>query len=342
MRFTSLALLAVVVLYNVHTLAGTELGRVSSSRSLLDIPPLEKVQASCRTKAKATLFVASGRARVSTVSSCAAFASSISSIKEVWDDYLKTIKLKPNATCTVVKIQDVIDLCAQSVAKVYASARGEVDVDGLGEGCFDAESDGDAFAKSFAYVFVNMWLGVTDGLTSAEAEAQVAALTNAFAAVWAGAKASACQKNTGSISDAQESYAAQVKLGIACVFAEVAVKLCKEAYIGNATAEGCDVCKEGELEKYFVATESSANAEVCSNTVTVVDVTEGNATTSDIEPVPCTKKHKICCDEFFKGQKMCLCGRRCKLAPHENFKGVWVNEDKKAKFSCYCEEYKRP
>lgn len=171
---------------------------------------------------------------------------------------MKTIKLKPNASCTVAKIEDVISLCAQSVAKVYASAQGEVDVKGLGKGCFEAESDGDAFAKSFAYVFVNMWLGVTDGLTSAEAEAQVAALTYALSEVWAGAKAAACQKGTGNVSDSDESYAAQVKIGIACVFAEVAVKLCKEAYIGNATAESCDVCKEGGKQTSFQAPNSSS------------------------------------------------------------------------------------
>lgn len=201
-------------------------------------------------------------------------------------------------------------MCAQSVAKVYTSAQGEIDIKGnSAAACFQATADGDAFAQSFAYVFVNMWLGVVENTTSAEAEAQVAALAFALAEVWAGAKAAACQKNTGSVSDAEESYAAQVKVAIACVFAEVAVKLCKESYIGKAGIDSCDVCKEGELESFFVATESSAAARVCSSTQNVIDITKGNAKIEERDPVPCEGKPKTCCDAIYKDQDTCLCGR---------------------------------
>lgn len=230
-------------------------------------------------------------------------------MKKVWDDYIRTIKLHPDQKCTVVEIEKVLQACAAAVAKVYTSAQGSIKIHGHGKACVDAKAEGDAYAKSYAYVFVNLWLGVTDGLSAAEAEAQVEAIAFALADVWAKASVSACQKGSGYVAVGEQSYAAQVRVALACVFAEVSVKLCKESYIGKASYDKCGVCKEGELEKHYVATQSDANVRACSSTKTLKDVAVGNAGTGDDKGELCKGDYAPCCGDFYKGAKSCICGR---------------------------------
>ena len=152
----------------------------------------------------------------------------------------------PLEGCTTVRVEEVINLCAQAIAKVYTEASVSIKAEGDVKACASASAEGDAFAKAYAALLVNLWLGVTTGKDSADAEAKVGALTYVLSEVWAEAKVAKCLKGTGSVEDFEKSVAEQVRVALTCVTAELAVKLCDVAFAGKATVKGdCSGCNNG-------------------------------------------------------------------------------------------------
>ena len=151
-------------------------------------------------------------------------------------------------------MEEVINLCAQAIAKVYTEASVAIKAKGNVKACASASAEGDAFAKAYAALLVNLWLGVTTGENSADAEAQVGTLSYTLADVWAAAKAERCLKGTGSVKDFEKSVAEQVRVALTCVTIELAVKLCDVAFAGKATVEGdCTGCNNGGQRLWFCA-----------------------------------------------------------------------------------------
>lgn len=221
-------------------------------RSLLEIPSIEDVRTSCQSSAKTSVFIDSeGSANVRAQSSCQAFASSIDDIEEIVNDYVEKVEKKPEGRCTKVEVDQVIDACAQAIAKVYTDASVDIEVEGDAQACASASSEGDAFATAYSALLVNLWLGVTTGEDSAEAEAQVGSLNFALANAWAEAKLSRCQFGTGEVEEFEESYAAQVKVAITCVTVELAAQLCEAALKGEVEDGPCDTCGGGGEAFWF-------------------------------------------------------------------------------------------
>lgn len=335
MRAFLLTILAALLTSGAVGRLYSEVDFTHKSRGLLDIPSIEDVRTSCKTSASATVFVEEGSATVRSRSSCAAFAASIDDIEEVVNDYVKKVEDNPEKKCTKVEIDEVISACAQAIAKVYTEASVDIEVLGDAEACGEASSEGDAYAKAYSALMINLWLGVTTGENSAEAEANVGTLTFALSKAWAAAKLSKCQIGTGSVQEFESSYAEQVRIALSCVTVELAAKLCNAAFAGEVEGGPCDTCGGGELESYLDETESVSEVGVCSSTYNLVNETDGNAAIEDREIRTCKNDRDECCDEFYNGKSECLCGQDCFL--RRTVSGVWL--DSSDNTLCHCPNY---
>eukprot|EP00210_Caulerpa_lentillifera_P004968 g4742.t1 len=258
------------------------------------------------------------------------FAAAIDSVAKLVKEYIEPIQHNPDEKCTVKLLEELVAACSLSVAGAFTSAKASVEISGTGEGCSKAKAHGDTFALSFAEAYINVWMGVTDGISFGEAEAYVKAISSVLASAWAKSKAEACQKNTGSSSDDEVSFAVQVRSAFACVSAELAVKLCKSFY--NATVEPalCSACEGGgkntntllainrgllfvELHTHLLATKSTARVGACSGAVTVLDVSAGKASTGNTDVKACEDKYAKCCGQL-ENAEICVCGKKYELS----------------------------
>lgn len=328
----SSAMLAILVV--ALCLATTGVSAARPQRTLLTIPTLADVYASCKTKASTSAFVTSGSATVKSTSVCSAYSESISQISKLVEDYLKNIKKHPENGCTKISLEAMLRACAQTIAKVYTGVQIEIDVNGDGIACASGSSEGDAFATAYSALLVNLWIGATDGSSSAEAEAQVTALNFALSKAWAAAKVKRCQIGEGEVKDFEESLAEQVRQALSCVTVEVAVTLCDQSIAKKVAKGKCGECGAGELQSLLEATESTSEIGVCTSTVDLVDVAVGNAATEDRDPVPCEGDSKKCCDAFYNDKSECLCGRNCLFK--KNPIGLWANSER---VLCYCPNF---
>lgn len=165
----------------------------------------------------------------------------MNNVQNVVSDWIEKTTIDPVKMCTEAKLQDTIVACGTSIAKSYTSTFVLVDIDGQAHGCASGSAKSKSFASAFAGVCVDMWLGLTNGFTKTEGDLQVKALKNALASVWAETEKSICHTNTGYIADFEESFANKINKAISCVFAEVAVKICKS----------CKKCKDKTKGSFF-------------------------------------------------------------------------------------------
>lgn len=286
-------------------------GWLAHSRLLRTIPSLSDVYAACQTKASTSLtLIGSGKGTVKSAASCEAFAVSISEIETIVEEYINKIYDAPVNTCSVAELERTVTACAQSMAKVFTEASAEINIEGSHiEACASASSQGDAYAAAYSALLVNLWIAITDGKNSAEADAQVKTLNYALSKAWAAAKAQVCQYGTGNASDFQQSIAEQCQVAITCVTLEVAAKLCDAAIEGHADAGTCGTCGGGDLKAALAKTESTSEIGVCTSTYDSSSTT-GNAAVGGKETDICSGAKAECCDPYYNDATECLCGRK--------------------------------